>query len=719
MQNKKFWLLAASLFLVVGCANNKPNNKVAKPVLEVNADETGLTWEAVPGATGYEIVVNDGEAQSVAEPGYAFNVEAGEYNVKVQTVKGSAKSDAAVFEYTTEAASVGELALADGRITWASYAGKSLLYKGGSVTEFTVAPADGVQVSAAGMYEFKATKGFRSDNNHFYADDSAVQTFFVPEQSASDLVVESGSASSDADLAESYHAILVDKNGNNNWTESATATITLNNLVNEEITDGNCVAMKFSYQGYYFRYEKDIAIEGAYKGFTFTVKADEDIDLTISFVVNQHMVISTPYGDKDLYGARLIYAVAEAPTSWTRYTLNFEEAEWSAAIEGLGTFTFAQAKTALQALGYSLNSMADLLSLCGSVQFRFRGHNPGPSGHNYAACRAYMDDVKLLKDAPAASSTETLVRPLVMKDAYAFISDAFTGELYYGQNSYIELNNHDGTNPDIAGSLTVTVNPPVADHVTISSNIQGYSFEAVFVSDDGGKTLVLESASGSQAALVTNAKAYAIQMLDDFESYDSAGTGYYESNKNAANCSGLRANYFGDWNTSSSDYSASILQSSWKLAGGSGDQVNLVTGQTSVCTGGKAMKIKVNGGSWMRYTTTRVMPVFNTNPEAYPKAKAFTFMAKGLSAAQTAKLRVFYQNQISAIAGNIDSGALVPQPKDGNGFFEIKTASNGWVRYTFVLDEAKSFYGWSLALQNSTTNGGSYIFIDNVAVVLA
>ena len=128
MQNKKFWLLAAGLLLVVGCSgNNKPaNNKPAKPVLAVNADETGLTWEAVDGADGYNVTVG-GVTNMVQEPGYTFATEAGEYQVSVTTVKGQKESDPAQFAYTTAVASVGDLAVANGQITWQSFVGKQLL----------------------------------------------------------------------------------------------------------------------------------------------------------------------------------------------------------------------------------------------------------------------------------------------------------------------------------------------------------------------------------------------------------------------------------------------------------------------------------------------------------------------------------------------------------------------------------------------------------------
>ena len=125
------------------------------------------------------------------------------------------------------------------------------------------------------------------------------------------------------------------------------------------------------------------------------------------------------------------------------------------------------------------------------------------------------------------------------------------------------------------------------------------------------------------------------------------------------------------------------------------------------------MKLKINDGYWMRYTTTRVMPAFNTNPEAYTKATAISFMIKGVTANQTAKLRIFHQNQIKDT--NVDSGATIPSN------FTITPESNGWVRFTFALDGTKTYYGWSIALQNNSTNAGAaspYISIDDVALVL-
>lgn len=708
MQNKKFWFLAASLLLVVGCSNNKPvNNKPAKPVLEVNQDETGLTWEAVDGADGYNVTVN-GMTTPVQEPGYTFATEAGEYNVSVTTVKGQKESDPAQFAYTTAAASVGDLAVANGAITWSSFAGKGLEYKVSSDEEFTAVTGDSVAVTATDLYQFRATKGFVADGNTFYAADSDVKSIYANVNADTDYIIESGADASDADLSEKYTKQSNSSGDGKTWNDSANATITLNNTVNEGFTKDNCVAMKFTYQGYFFKFEKAIDVDSTYQGFGFAVKADADITFSISFVITEHIEITVPLmGTFDLIGARLVYTEATAPTNWTQYNLDFSEAEWTVSAEQIGSIPFSNALALIQSAGFSINSVSDLLALCGAIQFRVKGMNPGT--HNYATCRTYFDEVKLLQEAPT-SSKEAIIPPLQLHETYSFDTDAIHGELFIGDTSYVRYNANNA-----AATMMVSVSEPTRSEVVITCVTQGYDFVATFESVDGGKTLTLKGTpTGNGAAYIANAVARAIVLLDDFESYQSAGTAYYQSNQNAANTSGLRREYFCDWNTTDGSLASSILQASWgKLAGGDGTQVFLKEGAANAYTGNKCMKLKINSRYWMRYTTTRVMPAFNENPEAYEKATAISFMIKGVTANQTAKLRVFHQNQIKDT--NVDSGATIPNN------FTITPETNGWVRFTFALDSSKTYYGWSIALQNNSTNAGAsspYISIDDVALIL-
>ena len=99
MQNKKFWLLAASLLLVVGCANNKPKDNKLR--VAVNDEETGLTWAEVNGATGYRVTVDDEDPEALEDPFYEFDTIEGEYHVLIEALKGEKVLKKATFDYET------------------------------------------------------------------------------------------------------------------------------------------------------------------------------------------------------------------------------------------------------------------------------------------------------------------------------------------------------------------------------------------------------------------------------------------------------------------------------------------------------------------------------------------------------------------------------------------------------------------------------------------
>ena len=315
----------------------------------------------------------------------------------------------------------------------------------------------------------------------------------------------------------------------------------------------------------------------------------------------------------------------------------------------------------------------------------------------------------MLDEAPE-SSIEKIIPPLELRNLYAFESDQVKGEL--DTSTSILRTNINGS----SGSLSVTIGQPAGGEVTVSSVVQDYDFEAKFESENGGRTLTLKEASGTAAALLANARANAIYMLDNFEDWGGQGQGYIQSNQRTDNLSGFRKAYYADWNGGDSSYAASILSSanSYRLMGGDGSQVFWKNDQSMAFTGASLMRLKVNGSAWMRYTTSRVIETISGGAQpAYPHARAFTFMAKGLSEANPFQIRVFKDSLITT--SNIDSGAVKVTT------MSIQPGANGWVRYTVQLDLNQDYYGWCIALQNKTANAGlasPYISIDSVALVL-
>ena len=165
-------------FLILSSCNGGGNSgparqPLSKPVITVNAQKNGLTWEAVEGAVSYNVTVNSGEAQSVTTPGYSFSSEEGSYTVSVVAVADDVKynSEAASYAYSTSETQVGELSAEGAVITIASMMGLGLEVK---LNEGAYTDVQGLTYTAkeSGTYTFHAKAGYLEETKVFYVEGS-------------------------------------------------------------------------------------------------------------------------------------------------------------------------------------------------------------------------------------------------------------------------------------------------------------------------------------------------------------------------------------------------------------------------------------------------------------------------------------------------------------------------------------------------------------------
>ncbi len=106
--------------------------KLAKP--EIRYDSTGVSWNNVPHATGYRIVVN-GETESVIKSlSYAYSTAFGDYDVEIVAVNENdteqyPDSDAATITYHVSAVSLTNLSYVGAMLSW-DYNGLLYMYIG-------------------------------------------------------------------------------------------------------------------------------------------------------------------------------------------------------------------------------------------------------------------------------------------------------------------------------------------------------------------------------------------------------------------------------------------------------------------------------------------------------------------------------------------------------------------------------------------------------------
>ena len=150
--------------------------KISRPVLQLNDSKNGLSWSAVPYATGYLVKVNDGEWMESSD--YAFEEQAGEYSVTVKATGDgvtSVDSEEVYYSYTVRTLSLSEIALTDpaeeGMTASFDATALNLYYKWGRApyeqTELTSFFTDVTKT----LY-VKATGGFRESDLTYFAGEA-------------------------------------------------------------------------------------------------------------------------------------------------------------------------------------------------------------------------------------------------------------------------------------------------------------------------------------------------------------------------------------------------------------------------------------------------------------------------------------------------------------------------------------------------------------------
>ena len=136
--------------------------------------------------------------------------------------------------------------------------------------------------------------------------------------------------------------------------------------------------------------------------------------------------------------------------------------------------------------------------------------------------------------------------------------------------------------------ITFTFEPAIAPTVYVAT------------ASDDGLSLAFKSVNDNGTRLSQVLNNLSFNMLpygDTAESYESAGTMYYQGNTNEKEISGARGAYYCDYYTGSG--TSPIGGSGWNLMGGSGDQLTLDT--ENFYEGKQSLKMKKSTAGGMRY----------------------------------------------------------------------------------------------------------------------
>lgn len=677
MANKFFWLSASFVLALAGCGGSSPSGLQ----LKINEERDALVWDAVAGASGYEIDV-DGVKDLKINPRYDFSTTVGKHKVTVTVIdENDGRGLSSSFDFETRESSLSDLSIADKKITWSSASTCGLEYKVDD-GEFTPVTGDYIPAEKSGLYTVVAPKKI-NDQHVFY--NKKVEKYIVVNNDAEDeYILEDATAPDDASLSELYAKT---KYTNNGWVDAA-SDVSLDKNSGAYIT-GNAADYKFWRQDVYYKFSKQISLDGAYNEISFSMKSEEAVDAYLAFEVGHTMIV----GNMNLNGVYITYPIPEAPTKWTHYRVTLDDPKWVVTFNGM-KLPFSQIKETVKGYGFYVDKLADFLPYFDTFQLRLRGMHDD----NWSTCHAYFDDIKLVNSDLVATEVSPIIPNISLFDTYAFKSDSIA-------SGSLSVNGNEGVFNVPALSLSIPVTCSIADNkATITSTESGKDFVAVFSSMDAGMTLDLESVTGTLAPYFTNIVVEAVSKLDDFESYTSTGVGLDKDHPNEEQTSGLRKAYYSDWYDEAGkekEPRSLVGDSNWG-AMRSSDYLKLREGTAH--TGNKSMDLKT-GTNPCRYMSDGLR---TGDSKAYKGKYLSLWMKNELSADATVIICAYSTNKLDATNHVSDAVRKVLT-------ITADHTDTSWHEVKIELDESKTYYGFSILTKNGPNPAGR-ILVDDVYI---
>ena len=214
------------------------------------------------------------------------------------------------------------------------------------------------------------------------------------------------------------------------------------------------------------------------------------------------------------------------------------------------------------------------------------------------------------------------------------------------------------------------------------------------------KTFTFKSVTGtgSIAQYLNGVDFIMIDYADEAEQYKSDGLMYYQSSA-AASRSGARGAYYCEYYQGGDSYSTQVGGQKWSLMGGTGDQLQLGTGDAFV--GQKYLKMKKSTAGAMRYMQ---WGLYDGTAEAHTGVSKLNIGLKNPLDTETKITVSVYKVQKVTTETNTEE----------NRVDKVITlpANQSWLSYTIDLDPTETYYGYAVLAEKASKTG--YFGVDCV-----
>ena len=393
-----------------------------------------------------------------------------------------------------------------------------------------------------------------------------------------------------------------------------------------------------------------------------------------------------------LHGEVVIAGKLQSP-SFT-YTINPTSSEYVEYVIPLDADGWAlwgeQGKSIKYVADWTGVHQDDLLNYLTRIEFYIQGNL---NGWPYVA---FLDSVSFV----------TLDNPQLVEEEVMGSYSVYTGLIEDDHILRVDIN---ADKSAVAKVIDLETPDEIHGHVAVNEK------EITFTSDDNGARLVYKgklvnggqqiqfvSATGSYKDNIGELKLNAVQVLDDFESYETDGTAYYQGNTDKSQRSGARGAYYSEFYSGSG--STEWGGNGWSLLGGDGSQLKLIQNPSGAHSGNNYLSLKNSASVALRYMQWGLLDG-SSEQNSYRGSK-LGFWAKTEGFVPEFKVCAYSQT--------------TPRNATKDNYMKYKVvnltgALSSWTHYEITLEPTVAYYGFLVFMEKNKIDD-SYLLIDDVKI---
>lgn len=524
-------------------------------------------------------------------------------------------------------------------------------------------------------------KGWDKDLTQPIAADTTFNAVFA-EYAAEVMVDDFESYESSSEVSDADWVAIGWKD--NGWSEETNAAVSLGT---NSVEDKKALRLDAWRNGSYYKMAKKFATNTFDKSvnamkFRLMVPADCDI---------QVILYATCEIEGQQQSPAFYYPLKAQSSEYVEYTLPLDDAAWDLWNQHKGQSIAAVAD-------WTGIHQDDFMPYLTKIEIAIKGSVDGNLPYH-----GYLDSLRFVTlDNPAKAEVETMGQ---YTKYTGVLNNGYTVKVELGANGAATATVLDAPSvQEIPGAVTIDADK----NMTFKSRDNGSTLTYTAALKDGGQKLKFISATGGFAEAVTGVDLNAVQVVDNYEQYETDGQAYYQS-KPAEERSGCRGAYYSEYYAGGTA-SAPWGGSGWSLLGGDGSQLKMKYDNGGHNGSKNYLCLKHSKTVAFRYMQWGLFD--GTADRNNFRGSKFSFWAKTNGFVKQFKVSMF--SQPNPRLSTKDSEVKV-------GVFDQTEAIGQWKHFEIALNPNLTYYGFMIEMDKNTSLSANeaYLYIDDVEVYTA